>query len=371
MSSAGASGFPNDGESMTANPMEVEKFIGSAKYVLSYARISPNSGINWATAASAKLDLSEDELLQDAVHTFGANLGVTYDRYARLTRAERLPEILEAAWRYQHRAALGYPDRTLEAICAEYPQPLPAPIVNKWVSLLNSGDDKGDYLNDLVSDWLSFQPAEGTQPSEVAAHFKAMQTKLRHLKHEQGMLRRTRAEPFEYHRPNVINQAGEVYFNKKNFADFLDKEEIPNGTFRLFVDPYDKRIPEEDRGMFYIAISPAGDGNEGDVVLVDQFLSGSKSQLAPISGDPIEVVSGQARDQNGVLMVKAPALLKFTAPADHEVIHTRITMHPEYGAQGTVQIGAYTEGKSQRTSPGSTAAWSQPLPNRHADSACA
>jgi len=337
MSGAGASGFPNDGESMTATPMEVEKFITSAKYVLSYARITPTAGLNWADRASVTLTMNDQAMRDDIVLAWGNKMQGEYMKAFNRTDEDRVPELIEAAWILEHKDKFSRPDITAAEIGERYDPPLPGPIIENWRELLTTDKDVGDYLGRLAEAWRRMTPGSGATYHQVRDYAERMAELFEFLKLEGWSVRWQRDHDLEVTHPRIVRKAGKQIYGDDNFHRTIENQ-TTDGQIHVFAEPRHESIPDQNQGAFWILISPAGDGAQNDVVLIDEAYAGTEDKMVPVEGSPFSIVKGQGRMEDGALMVQAPAIVRFEAPENAKLAMARIRLHPNRGQEGSIQV---------------------------------
>jgi mono/diheme cytochrome c family protein len=102
---ANAAGFDNSGESLGMSPALLKKYLEAARRVSDFLVLTPH-GLEFAPHPVVA-DTDRDRYSVNRIIAFYSRLETDQARY------------FEAAWRYQHRAALGQPRATLAGLAAE------------------------------------------------------------------------------------------------------------------------------------------------------------------------------------------------------------------------------------------------------------
>jgi len=317
-SGGGASGFPNDGESQTAAALETEKFLLAAKFVVSHARITPGGGIFWLPDPAPRSP-DETALAQGAAELWGSILN---NHYMELYESPWKPsDFFRAAWYYQHRAELGNPEATLAQTGEFVRRDVPLPVLKKWVALLTSKEPLSIYLANAREQWRRWPAPSAATPEEIDRLAESLGKRLEEYALQREFARMHRAR-FEV-RPKLART------EMKPVMEALENE----GRFPVYLDA--KRLPDGADGRFQMVISPAGDGAEGDVVQFDAMRNAAGEALfAPVSGK-IEMIGNQ-------WVAQAPAVFAGRFPEGADDLSFSVTMHPEFGREGSVQIGFFT-----------------------------
>ncbi|MGF1453644.1 MAG: DUF1592 domain-containing protein [Opitutales bacterium] len=338
MGGAGASGFPNDGEGMTATPLEVEKFISAAKYVLKHARITPEQGIFWGDRASESLGLNSEELIGDAVFSWSNIIGDAYQKAFYRADWKNLPDFLEAAWVYENRQALGHSGLTIEQVAKHYDPELPAPILRKWHNLLTSDYDLGIYLGGMAQTWRHFKPGPQVTSKTVHDFFEDNLDRVDDFQKEVAEYRHQKDASFQTSHPRTVDDVGEALFGQSDFYEQV-RDGVERGEYHIFVEP--KELPGSAGGKFVVAISPAGTPQD-DVVIFESLHAGNRSKLTALDRGAVRVIDGRTRStSDGLYEVTAPAKLEISAPANADLLHLAFKLDSTRGQDGAVQIGLF------------------------------
>jgi len=341
-SGGGSSGFPNDGESLTAAASEAEKFLLAAKYVTSHARITPGHGIAWVDTAKTKA-IDNQAIAGEIVDTYGANL---QKAYFGMIQQQKAPEVrdfvtplveavgmhtgayLEAAWVYRHRDQLGLAGASIEEVAEGYDAPLPVPIFRKWITLLEGEDEVGLYLQRIRDQWRALPAPGGKSSEEIREACRGMEKELELYAHQ------------------------DEWKNNKSWSDFEVTRQLARPELKQLEEALEKRavytvqlsrqkLNDSGNGRFQLVISPAGDGNDDDVVEVRSVKGGpGRGKLSPMQ---TEVFEGHGPGEPFV--VEAPAVLEGQFPAGIDFLEFEVAMDETRGAKGTVQVGVHEHGE--------------------------
>jgi mono/diheme cytochrome c family protein len=124
---ANEAGFDNSGESLTMSPALLDKYLGAARAVAEHLVLAPR-GFRFA-AHPAVTDTDRDRHAVERIVSF-------YQR-----QPTDLAAYFLAAWRYQHRRALGLPDATLASSAAR--EKVQARYLNEVWTALNTPETLG------------------------------------------------------------------------------------------------------------------------------------------------------------------------------------------------------------------------------------
>jgi hypothetical protein len=153
---ANQAGFDNSGESLAMSPALVKKYLGAARTVAEHLMLEPDG-----------FDFAPHPVVADTDRDKWGVLRIV-DFYRR--QPTDLADYFTAAWKHQHRAALGYPAAKLAETAAQ------AKISAKylatiWAALTAPGEDVGP-LAKLQSLWRDMPPP-GSNGAEAAARLRA------------------------------------------------------------------------------------------------------------------------------------------------------------------------------------------------------
>lgn len=146
---ANQAGFDNSGESLALSPALVSKYLAAAQEVAAHLALQPN-GFTFAPHPVVA-DTDRDKWAVFRIVDF----------YRR--QPTDFAEYFLAAWRYQHRAALGHRSATLPEVAVEL-KLSPKYLGHVWSLLTNRADDYGP-LAKLRAQWRALPaPANGVAP---------------------------------------------------------------------------------------------------------------------------------------------------------------------------------------------------------------
>jgi mono/diheme cytochrome c family protein len=150
---ANEAGFDNSGESLAMSPALLNKYVAAAREVADHLVLKPE-GFDFAPHPVAT-DTDRDKYCVKRIVDF------------YLRQPTDLAAYFAAAWRYQHRAALGQPEATLEAIAAEA-RVSPKYLATVWTALTGDAFDVGPMAK-LQAMWSELPtPAADASPRDAA-----------------------------------------------------------------------------------------------------------------------------------------------------------------------------------------------------------
>ncbi|MBL8220795.1 MAG: DUF1587 domain-containing protein, partial [Bryobacterales bacterium] len=112
--SVGGEGFTNFGDVQFLDDANLERYLATAKIIASHAVVGAGPLAFYADPGKSGMELSAIHRIQEiyVANGFRAAAGEGAKPYG----LERYAKAFHAAWRYQHRAALGQPNSTLASI---------------------------------------------------------------------------------------------------------------------------------------------------------------------------------------------------------------------------------------------------------------
>ncbi|HYL74051.1 MAG TPA: DUF1592 domain-containing protein [Bryobacteraceae bacterium] len=149
---ANPAGFDNSGESLTMSPALLNKYLQAARGVADRLVLTPD-GINFAPHPML-VETDREKYAIQRILNFYAAQPTGYADY------------FQAAWRFQHRAALGQRHATLATIAAECK--ISAKYLPMVWQILNDKDAIGPIAK-LQAMWRSLPPPEQNQPDVLRA----------------------------------------------------------------------------------------------------------------------------------------------------------------------------------------------------------
>lgn len=165
---ANQAGFDNSGESLDMSPALLKKYLAAARQVADHIVFKPD-GFSFAPIAM----VTEEDRDNYSVHRIAdfyrqqsLKDADIFDYFMRLT-LDYTP-YFEAAWRYQHRNALGQPKATLADFA--HSANLSAKYLNTLWGLLNNPGETVGPIAAIQARWRSMPPPEkGQEPAAVRA----------------------------------------------------------------------------------------------------------------------------------------------------------------------------------------------------------
>lgn len=147
----GGEGFSNVGDVQFVQDSTIEQYLRAAKKVASHAVIGAGPLRFYSDPGMTGQELSAIHRIQAIYQEHGFSTGA--GEGAEAFGLERYPKAFFASWRYQHRAALGLPDLTLEEL----------------------SEDEGIEVGFLEHIWITLNEESPTFPSsEIASRWKAL-----------------------------------------------------------------------------------------------------------------------------------------------------------------------------------------------------
>ena len=356
-------GFLNMGQAQSMDVAQFEGFLAAAKALANHAIPLPTGGIQWLpapTAVPTEPDKAIDAVIQVHAEELDRLLKPLYQNHAGRVRRESKGRVgvpyLEAAYRYQHRAALGKPDATFEEIARLGRDPLLPSSVERWVALLN---------------WEKIPPQPNATKVEIDAGSDYMRTAIPRTAgvHEwvaQNIPLRRLAEAF--HRipapkggkepANLRDQIEKAWAHIAPPPVKSDIKAKPPGNvaernFRSgFVDTeyHYVDLSKVKGDTLYLFISPTFDGPENDFVIWQQGSVRIGGETRPwnevftdvtdADGKKIEWGTHPKGDSLAAdaIGVQAPSILKLKVPAAAKegVLECNVTLDPKHGRLASV-----------------------------------
>jgi len=342
-SSAGE-GFLNVG---AAQPMQVgnfESFLAVGKKLLEHARVAPGLGLVWFEAPQPPGYTNED---------LAKSMRVAYqdwfDKYQAEVLAGQLADLkkaglelstayMEAAWQYEHRAALGMANAGFTEIADAYPVPLFPGAVEKMWRLMKKDETvkvhkpllANPLMVQLIEQFTALPAPKGRAKDTARAEIKAISAWL---------LERITWDPNFGHKYDPL----EMPLDRPE-AQALRGGKVPKGFYPFQID-----LTKASGGAVYICISTQFDGPDGDIVLVtDGRLEFKGGQSKPLH----QAISGFT-DAKGAKIAfgthpkgSAPAdtvgagsggYLKMDIPEGAEKLFVTVKVDEEHAPNTTVQ----------------------------------
>jgi len=159
-------GFDNSGESLTTSPELVKKYLDAAQLVADHIVFKPD-GFTFASMPMVA-DEDRDNYAVHRVVDFYKQLGLTLSEKSGNYMGESLDyaDYFLAAWRYQHRAALGQRSATLDDF-AKDAKLSPKYLKTLW-SVLNASGEKTGPLAAVQARWKNLgEPVQGKESDNV------------------------------------------------------------------------------------------------------------------------------------------------------------------------------------------------------------
>jgi mono/diheme cytochrome c family protein len=151
-------GFENVGAAQNFPAGQFEKYVQAARAVVGRLRASPLAGFEWSQESHNEVTTPAErrEEIKGAIRDwYGAGEERCFTEHRDRMEAafdNKTRPYLEAAWRYQHRTALGLPEATFQSIAASFTPALEWRAVESWHEWLTTNRRPGaDRLNTATS----------------------------------------------------------------------------------------------------------------------------------------------------------------------------------------------------------------------------
>jgi len=181
-------GFLNVGAGQSMSVGQFEGFLSTAKKLFDHSRAIPGAGLFWTQnpqmppESKEKLreyfidswegwhDLVKSRLINAQEKQLKRSIGMVFEAY------------LEAAWQYEHRAALGMPDATIDEIAAGYDVPLFEDSLRRVHALVTRQTDQefvaemleNPVFAELVTRWEALPAPSSGDRTAVRDELKAL-----------------------------------------------------------------------------------------------------------------------------------------------------------------------------------------------------
>ena len=306
----GKEGFVNFGALQTMSVGQFEGFLSTAKRLLNHAVIQPDGSIYWAPKELPAAGTPQEQVkvlkayFEEAQNVIQLDVETRHARDLKEMSKHRMAVYLEAAWRYQHRAALGTPNATFAEIAASNEPPLfTSTLVKVWSYV--SGQDVPEFklkaterplATMLGETWAALPPPGKIEPQEVRKRMDERITEL--LKYAQ-------VEEFG-------GASGPLEFEVKDRAEGQERRGFNHrGEY-----PFNLDLKKAKEGKVYLAVSELWDGSKGDFTQWRKgtfvFKDGSKK--------PWQQVLKGFKDKDGKDLAFGSHPAGGSAPADTVVI---------------------------------------------------
>ena len=180
---ANEAGFDNSGESLTMSPALVRKYLAAARHIADHVVLKPQGFV--FAPHPAVTDTDRDKYCVHRIIAFYDRHNVDYADY------------FLAAWRFQHRAALGIPQTSLSEIAIK------AHLSGKYLatiwSIVNEPETAAGPLGEVQADWRKLLVPDDQETAQRVAEVKRDCERLR----------------------------DKVVILRKKFAPHLDKMHVP------------------------------------------------------------------------------------------------------------------------------------------------
>jgi len=342
-------GFLNVGAGQTMSVGQFEGFLSTAKKLFDHSRAIPGEGLFWGPTPlmppedDGKLkkyfsdswkgmhNMIMSRLIGEQEEELKRAVGMVFEAY------------LEAAWQYEHRAALGMPDATLDEIAANYDVPLFEDSLERVHALVTRQTDRefvrdilgNPILEELVSRWEALPAPSGGDET-------AVRKELQKLAKWRGRV--SDVKDFAPGIDGLVKRSDDRADNQQRRGQHHEGKPI------LMVD-----LSKSSTGKAVLAAAPTfvSEGND--------FIHWKNGTFVMEDGSerPWEEVITSFKDQSGAeramgwhpkgdvlppgtIGLEAPGYLEFQIPEGAAELHVAMEYDPAYAAEtSSVRLGAF------------------------------
>jgi hypothetical protein len=170
---ANEAGFDNSGESLAMSPALVQKYVDAARHVADHLVFAPD-GLRFAPYPMTT-EVDRDKYVVSRIVDFyrrqGVSIATRFDTY--MAQSLDYADYFAAAWRFQHRAALGRGNATLSDFAREA-KLSPRYLATLWTTLATPASEAGPIAA-VQARWNNLPaPTAGREPSTLRDDSVAM-----------------------------------------------------------------------------------------------------------------------------------------------------------------------------------------------------
>jgi hypothetical protein len=178
---ANKAGFDNSGESLAVSPALIQKYVDAARHVADHLVFAPD-GLRFAPYP-VTTEVDRDKYAVNRIVDFykrqGASIATRFDHY--MAQSLDYADYLAAAWRFQHRSALGRGNATLTEFARESGLS-PKYLATLWTALATPDGDNGPIAA-VQARWKNLPvPDSGKEPATLRAGCVAMRDFILNLR---------------------------------------------------------------------------------------------------------------------------------------------------------------------------------------------
>lgn len=340
--STAGEGFLNVGQAQGMGVGQFEGFFAAAKKAAEHLIATPTGGLLWSDGPREVGETEQEvaEAVQQLYLEFldRACKPIYEERFAALQKEKKgvLAPYLEAAWRYQHREALGQPDATFASIAAEAEPALFPSGISRWWQLLHWKDSSDDsvrgwvngsiFLQRLIDQWHALPAPGETTPEELAKAFRQL---------ERYRAQRINDGVFNHDYSRIEISPGSYFSEPRQ----RQKAENRKGLQTFHID-----LTKPRNGLFYLLIADGSDGNEDDFVIWQRgevlFDDGTKKPWEEVFTEVVDREGNRIAWGShplgetlpaGSIGVQAPSALKLKVPDGAKELRCEVVLDPKHG----------------------------------------
>ena len=303
---AAGEGFLNVGEAQNMTVGQFESFLNAAKKTFMHARVYPESGLFWYPGPQKEAYSRKDYLKAERAYftkwLFDKQNAMNKVHGRQVKRAVKMfyGAYLEAAWQFEHRAALGMADADFVAIADAYEFPLFPSAIAKTHAWMTKDESlvpaKGEgmkalfenpFMQPFIERWQALKPS-GKDPKQHRKAFQDLDEEIDYVANSHSEFGH-KASAIDIREPDRAKHAenrGKTHKGKQPYAIDLSKTD-----------------------EIYLAVSDLNDPTNDTVAWTGGKIDGKpwQEQL----GQPEVVHGNPASFSGGALQVQAPSVLKF------------------------------------------------------------
>ena len=177
-------GFGNVGQAQSMGVAQIERYLRAARRVLDHLHASPVNGFQWMETPEAQAAVPAEwrkQLVARWIRWHNSEMiNQTDGDRPRLEKATGMTHgaYWEAAWRYEHRRALGRADATFADIAQSYDIPLYPGILESWYKVLKRDYTDlypaGGLIVDLTRQWRALPKPGSTDARQLRARIQKL-----------------------------------------------------------------------------------------------------------------------------------------------------------------------------------------------------
>ncbi len=310
---AGKTGFTNVGAVLDVQPVRIENYLGAARWVMDHAFVSPNRGIVWHrdlpnvdTPESARGHVLEElaqwhvqwerqvfagsgfeSALADETERASGDPGAAASNLSEVKVAvANLDGYLLAAWKYEHREALGRSGLDFASLGAEIEGSYVPVVAEAWWRLLKRESQVNYMIENFARLWREVPGPGEIGEAEARRRFEAMEALYVQIVRPERWFEARGIKPHRrvnYAIGKPAYEVSEAYEPVRGKLEFYLERGFPEWAVDL--RERGRYRSEIDLGAFgsrrmWIVVTDAWDGSAGDEVsLIDAAWDGKAVEL--------------------------------------------------------------------------------------------